>query len=48
VETYCDSEKDNAFDKKKITADSKPKADIDADTKVKLKQIVSLWMTVKD
>ena len=35
LETYCDSEKDNAFDKKKITADAKPKA--------KLKQIVSLW-----
>lgn len=43
LETYCDSEKDNAFDKKKITADAKPKADVEAETKVKLKQIVSLW-----
>ncbi len=43
LETYCDSEKDNAFDKKKITADAKPKADVEAETKAKLKQIVSLW-----
>lgn len=43
LETYCDSEKDNAFDKKKITSDSKPKADIEEETKEKLKQIVSLW-----
>ena len=43
LETYCDCEKDNAFDKKKITADAKPKADVEAETKAKLKQIVSLW-----
>lgn len=43
LESYCDSEKDNAFDKKMITADSKPKADIEAETKAKLKQIVALW-----
>lgn len=43
LEAYCDSEKDNAFDKKKITADSKPKADVEAETKTKLKKIVALW-----
>ena len=43
LETYCDSEKDNAFDKKKITADAKPKTDVEPETKAKLKQIVSLW-----
>lgn len=43
LEAYCDSEKDNTFDKKKITADAKPKADIEAETKAKLKKIVALW-----
>ena len=43
LEAYCDSEKDNAFDKKKITADAKPKADVEAETKTKLKKIVALW-----
>ena len=43
METYCDSEKDNAPDKKKITADAKPKADVEPDTKAKLKQMVALW-----
>ena len=43
LETYCDSEKDNTLDKKKITADAKPKADIDTETKEKLKHIVALW-----
>lgn len=43
LEAYCDSEKDNAFDKKKITADAKPKADVEAETKAKLKKIVALW-----
>ncbi|MGN1229382.1 MAG: type I restriction-modification system subunit M, partial [Prevotella sp.] len=43
LETYCDSEKDNAPDKKKITTDAKPKADVEADTKAKLKQMVALW-----
>ncbi len=42
-ETYCDSDKDNAFDKKKITSDAKPKADIELETKLKLKRIVALW-----
>lgn len=42
-EAYCDSEKDNAFDKKRITADAKPKADVEAETKTKLKRIVALW-----
>lgn len=43
LETYCDSEKDNALDKKKITVDAKPKADIETETKEKLKHIVALW-----
>lgn len=43
AETYLDSEKDNAFDKKKITADAKPKADVEETTKAKLKQMVELW-----
>lgn len=43
LEAYCDSEKDNAFDKKKITADAKPKADVEAETKTKLKKFVALW-----
>jgi type I restriction enzyme M protein len=43
LEVYCDSEKDNAFDKKRITADAKPKADIEIETKSKLQQIVALW-----
>lgn len=40
---YLDSEKDNALDKKRITADSKPKADVDAKIKEKLLAIVELW-----
>ena len=43
LEAYCDSEKDNAFDKKKITTDAKPMADVEAATKAKLKKIISLW-----
>lgn len=43
MEAYCDSEKDNALDKKKITADAKPKADVEPETKDKLKQMVTLW-----
>ena len=39
TETYCDSEKDNAFNK----ADAKPKSDIEPETKAKLKKIVALW-----
>ena len=42
-ETYLDSEKDNAFNKSAIKADAKPKADVEAETKEKLKKIVKLW-----
>ena len=34
---------ENAPDKKKITADAKPKADVETETKAKLKKIVALW-----
>lgn len=43
AETYLDSEKDNAFNKSAIKADAKSLADIEAETKVKLKKIVKLW-----
>ena len=44
AEAYLDSEKDNAFDKKAINAGAKSKKDeIEAETKGKLKKIVSLW-----
>lgn len=43
AETYLDSEKDNAFNKSVIKADAKPKADVEAETKEKLKKIVKLW-----
>lgn len=43
LEVYCDNEKDNAFDKKAISAGAKSKSEVDAETKAKLKQIVSLW-----
>lgn len=43
LDSYCDTEKDNAFDKKKITTDAKPKADVEEETKDKLKQIVAKW-----
>lgn len=43
-ETYLDSEKDNAFDKKAITAGAKAKKDeVEAETKEKLNKIVKLW-----
>ena len=42
-ETYLDNEKDNAFNKSAIKADAKPKADVEAETKEKLKKIVKLW-----
>ena len=43
IEAYCDSEKDNnPFDKKAIASGAKPKADVEPETKSKLKQIVSL------
>jgi len=40
---YLDSDKDNALDKKKITADAKPKADVDPGIKGRLQAIVELW-----
>lgn len=43
TEKYFDAEKDNAFIKKEITADSKPKADVEDDVKEQLKAIVALW-----
>ncbi len=43
TEKYFDAEKDNAFIKKEITADSKPKAEVDDDIKDQLKTIVALW-----
>jgi len=43
TDKYFDAEKDNAFMKKEITADSKPKADVDEDIKEQLKAIVALW-----
>lgn len=42
-EAYLDAEKDGALDKNKIKADAKPKADVEPDTKDKLKAIVALW-----
>lgn len=43
TDKYFDAEKDNAFMKKEITADSKPKADVEDDVKEQLKAIVGLW-----
>ena len=43
TDKYFDAEKDNAFIKKEITADSKPKADVEDDVKEQLKTIVKLW-----
>ncbi len=43
TDKYFDAEKDNAFVKKEITADSKPKADVEDDLKEQLKAIVALW-----
>lgn len=43
TDKYFDAEKDNAFVKKEITADSKPKADVEDDIKASLKSIVALW-----
>ena len=48
-ETYLDSEKENAFDKKAITAGAKAKKDeVEAETKEKLKKIVKLWEEQKN
>ena len=44
TEAYLDSEKDNAFNKKAITAGAKAKKDeIEAETQEKLEKIVALW-----
>lgn len=43
TEKYFDAEKDNAFIKKEVTADSKPKADVEEDVKELIKTIVTLW-----
>lgn len=43
TDKYFDAEKDNAFLKKEIAADSKPKADVEDDIKEQLKAIVALW-----
>ena len=43
TDKYFDAEKDNAFISKEITADSKPKADVEDDVKTQLKAIVALW-----
>lgn len=43
TDKYFDAEKDNAFVSKEITADSKPKADIESEIKKQLKIIVALW-----
>lgn len=48
-EAYLDSEKENAFDKKAITAGAKAKKDaVEAETKEKLKKIVKLWEEQKN
>lgn len=43
TDKYFDAEKDNAFIKKEISADSKPKADVEDDVKERLKNIIGLW-----
>ena len=43
MEAYCDSEKDNALIKPLVKAGAKPKADVEPETKEKLKKIVALW-----
>lgn len=43
TDKYFDAEKDNTFISKEITADSKPKADVEDDVKAQLKTIVALW-----
>ena len=48
-EAYLDSEKENAFDKKAITAGAKAKKDaVEEETKEKLKKIVKLWEEQKN
>ena len=48
TDKYFDVEKDNAFIKKEIDADSKPKADVDDDIKILLVTIENLWKEQKD
>ena len=43
TDKYFDAEKENAFIKKEITADSKQKSDVEDDVKEQLKIIVGLW-----
>ena len=43
TDKYFDAEKDNAFMKKEIAADCKPKADVEDNVKKQLKAIVALW-----
>ena len=43
TDKYFDAEKDNAFVKKEIKADCKPKADVDDEVKDQLKAINELW-----
>ena len=43
TDKYFDSEKENAFIKKDITADSKPKAEVEDEIKEQLKAIIALW-----
>lgn len=43
TDKYFDAEKENAFIKKEITADSKPKAEVEDEIKEQLKAIVALW-----
>jgi type I restriction enzyme M protein len=48
TDKYFDAEKDNAFVPKEITADSKPKADVEEDIKDLLRTIVLLWNEKKE
>lgn len=43
TDKYFDAEKDNALMKKEISADAKPKSDVEDDVKEQLKAIVALW-----
>lgn len=43
TDKYFDAEKDNTLMKKEISADAKPKSDVEDDVKEQLKAIVALW-----
>ena len=43
TEAYCDADNTEKLGKKRITADARPKADVEPDTKEKLAAIVALW-----